>query len=356
MPLLNSGQIIGHYGEARWTPYAEAIASHYVNHVPFYLNVPTGLTGAADEETVVVSRPWKYDVLIFGAYVKGCIEGDDEADMVITEDSDQVITEDGDDVITEAGGGSIGGCDGQQIFLQVADRRSLLPWVTASPINAAPMSAFGGSDGRAMPLLKLPEAFFLPAGVELQHNFSVFGNLATGGSIDWVGVQLINPIGQQSPKEVEMPDGSTIPVGSRIPWFAVIGIGRETTLSGDLRFRFAAGARVLGYTQPVDCDVEIHDISCNFFLSYDNDGGNIDDIQFTLSDTGNRRVWSQNTTPAPALMGDTTKAYPALPWPKPYILKKGDQLELTMTNQGDNADIILTNGYLIIRGVKLCGL
>ena len=122
--MLASGQIISHYGDGL-SPYAEAIISQYVNVVPFYLNVPTGLQGSTDEHTVVVSQPWKYDVLILGAYVDGCIVGDSD-DTVITEDGDTVITEDSDTVVTEEGGDVEGSCYGQQIFMQVADQRSLL--------------------------------------------------------------------------------------------------------------------------------------------------------------------------------------------------------------------------------------
>ena len=350
--MLASGQIISHYGDGL-TPYAEAIISQYVNVVPFYLNVPTGLQGDTDEHTVVVTQPWKYDVLILGAYVDGCIVGASD-DTVITEDGDTVITEDGDTVITESGSDVEGSCYGQQIFMQVADQRSLLSWATAAPIDSAPMSAFGGSDGNVMPILKLPEAFFLPKNVQLRHDFYTFSNQATGGSVNWVGLQLINPKGQSSPQSIKMPDGKSAVVGSRLPWMAVIGVGRETIASGNLRYRLAAGARLLAYTQPAEYDVEIHDIHCQFFESYQMDGGNINDIQFALSDTGNRRFWTRDYSPAPALMGDTTKVYPGLPLPKPYLLKKGDQIELTIINNGDDADIVLTNAYVVLRGVKLC--
>lgn len=351
--MLASGQIISHYGDGL-SPYAEAIISQYVNVVPFYLNVPTGLQGSTDEHTVVVSQHWKYDVLILGAYVDGCIVGDSD-DTVITEDGDTVITEDSDTVVTEEGGDVEGSCYGQQIFMQVADQRSLLTWATAALIDSAPMSAYGGSSGGVMPILKLPEAFFLPKNVGLRHDFYTFSNIATGGSVNWVGLQLINPKGQESPKTVDLPDCGPVHVGSRIPWLSVLGVGRETIASGNLRFRLAAGARMLAYTQPAECDVEIHDVHCQFFESYEMDGGDVNDIQFVLSDTGNRRFWSRDYTPAPALMGDTTKVYPGLPLPKPYLLKKGNQIELTIINNGSDADIVLTNAYVVLRGVKLCG-
>lgn len=353
---INTGNFIGHYGGPEWTPYAEAIAANYSHVVPFFLNVPTTFTGLTNEERIVTTQPWKYDTLIFGANINGCINTTGGADIVLTEDGDTVISEDGDTIVTEGGESSVSDCDGAQIFLQVSDQRTQQTWATISPLGAAPLSAYGGARNNVMPILKLPEVFFLPANTPLRHDWKTFAMPQVGGQITWIGVQLIGPKNAQAPKTVEMPDGSIIAVGSRIPWLSVIGIGFEFLTSGILRYQLTNGRRCLGYTQPAECDVEIHDITTQFFQNYEASAGAgaANDIQFELSDTGRRQFWSQSFAPAPAVMGDITKAFPGLPFCKPYLLKAGRQIELSEIN--NNVGFAVPNGYIILRGVKLCGL
>lgn len=346
--MLNpTGQFIGHYGGPEWTPYAEAIAAHYRSIVPFFLNVPTTLSGAASERKTVLSESWQYDRLIFAAHVQACVEGGEAGEQVITEDdADDVVTEDdADDVITEGGGTAASGCGGQQVYLQVADDETGIKWATLTPIDAAPLSAYGGSSEQVMPLLKLPEAFFLPKGVQLRHDFKVLNETMDGGVITWIGVQLADGV---APEFVELPGLGKVKVGSRIPWLAVFGLGREQYGQADL-FQLNAGRRYLSYSQTAEEDVEIHDIHGQFTLALEEDGGDPGDIQFVISDTGQRRLWSQTYTPSLAFLGDTTKVFPALPLSKPYILKKGRQLELTVINNGS---VTVGDGFVVARGVR----
>lgn len=317
---LNGGKFINHWSGPYWTPYARAIAEQYAVQSPIFMTVPTTLTGAALERRTVITDPYQYDVLLFGAHI----------DM----------------------GTDTNGDNGQQIFLQVSGLDTGLSWVTPGPFNGAPATAFGGSRTQPMPILKLPEAFFLAANTRLKHDWSMFSLTATGGSLTWLGVQLSNPCGLGAPETVTMPDGSVIRVGGRLPWLAVIGLGREQVTGGALNYQLNAGRRFLHYTPPVDCDIEIHDIHCNFFsqLGVANDP-NL--IQFTLSDEGEREMWSRTFAPSPALMGAVTQAYPGLPLTKPYLLKKNRQLLLTVLNNGSTG---INNGFVVIRGVKLCAL
>lgn len=345
---------IGPYGVPfEWTEYAQGIADHYQNIVPWFMSVPTGMTGATLEHRIVVTSPYQHDVLIFAAHIDGCIGAtDSDVDTVITEDGDTVITEDGDTVVTEGGEGPAGNCDGDRLFLQVQDQGSLLTWATSNPINSAPLSAYGGARNNPTSLYKLPDAFFLPAGTGLRHDFRSFADTTSGGMITWVGVQLINPWQKNTaPKQVTVR-GEQVGVGSRIPWLGVIGLGRKQFTGGTTQFQLNSGRRFLAYTQAAECDIEIHDIHAQFFMSLEDSGGDPDNIQFELSDTGERKLWSQSFAPAPSLMGDPTKVFPALPLTKPYLLKRGRQLELTMANNGNVATL---NGFVIARGVKLCG-
>jgi len=314
---LNSGNYINYWGP-ELTPYARAIAEHYSQQVPYYLTVPTKLTGTAREDRVSVTDPYQYDSLIVGCHI--------------------------------AMGSGANGDNGQQIFLQVEDLRTGLLWSTPGQVGTSPCTAYGGSRAAAMPILKLPEAFFLPAHVRLKHTFSVISSTATGGFLTWIGVQLINPFQEGAPKTVQMPDGSTIRVGTRMPWLSTIGLGTEISVIGSLRYVLGAGNIYTQYTPPMDCDVEIHDIEANWFTQNGSDKLP-DNVLFSIADKGEPRMWQPSRSPAPAVMGDSTKAYPSMPFTKPYRLKKGHRLQITTQNT-DSGDI--NDAYITVRGVRLC--
>ena len=342
--------LLGQYDLLRWTPYAEAIAANYRSVSQFFVNVPTTLTEVAEERKTVTVPAHQYDRLFFAAHVQACVSGGETGDQVITEDSDDVITEDAaDDVVTEGGGATQSMCGGQQVYLQVSDDRTGIRWASNAPINAAPMSAYGGSSEEVMPFIQLPEVFFLPKNVSLRFDFSVLNETMDGGRITWVGVQLADG---EAPQYVDIPQGR-VKVGSRVPWFAVIGLGRKirTVIDG---YSLADNRRVVTYTSPTECDVEVTDIHGQFVVAVDEAGGDPDLIQFSLTETGERRLWTQTFTPSRDFLGDTTKAFPVMPLPTPYLLKAGRKLELSMFNNSSGA--IVTDGFIVIRGVQRCSL
>lgn len=312
----NWGNKIKHW--PTWTPYAQAIADEYEIVVPFYLTIPTKLTNTVREQVTVTAPPYQHDVLLLGAHINM--------------------------------GTNANGDNGQLIFLQVADQRSGIPWVAPAPVNASPATAFGGSRFQPSPILQLPEAFFLPKNVELRHDWSMQTSLATGGSITWIGVQLIQPRGGESPESVTMPDGGKLKVGGRMPWFSTMGLGTEISILGAFSYAMGPFNRVRNFTAPEDCDIEIHDVHANYFTQ----GGvssSPNNILLGFSDRGQRELWQATLTPSPAVAGDVTKAYSAAPFSKPYKLPAGDRLQVSLLNL--NASTI-NNAYLTLRGVRLC--
>lgn len=301
----------------QWTPYAQAIAAHYPTIIPLYTTVPTGLTGAG-QERYISTEPLQHDALLFGA-------------QLLIEDS------------------AAASDNGQQTFLSVGERRSGLFWVSTGFPDAIPATAFGGVAGQPMPVLALPEAYFLPAGSELQHIWKSLVNATSGGVITWIGVQLINKTGVPAPACVDL-DGCLIKVGGRLPWFDVLGLGLQAASAGIPTFSLVNQIQFTGYTAPADCDVEIHGIEANFFLE-NGVSTTPDNIRITISDEGDRRMWGFNFTPAPAIAGSYTQGYPSLPFTRPYLLKRGRRLQFDIFNLS-GAD--LNEGYLTVRGVKRC--
>jgi hypothetical protein len=314
---LNSGNFVGSWGP-EITPYGIAIARRYLNQVPLYMTIPTKLTGVARQESNVISDPYQYDSLIVGAHISM--------------------------------GTEFNGDNGQQIFLQVEDLRSGYLWSAPGQVGTSPCTAYGGSRSAAMPILVLPEAYFLPAGVSLRHSFSVISSTATGGSLTWIGIQLINPFQSGAPETIIMPDGKETRVGSRLPWLATIGLGTEISVIGSLRYVLASGSIYTQYTPPIDCDLEIHDIEANWFTQ-----GDIDqlpaNVLISIADKGQPDFWSPSRSPAPSLMADFSKAYPSLPFTKPYRLKAGHRLAITIQNTNE---LDINDAYITVRGVRMC--
>lgn len=315
---LNSGNIINYWG-AQLTPYARAIISAYRVAVPVFITVPTNLTGTVREEVQVISDPFEYDSLIIGAHINM--------------------------------GSDSNGDNGQLIFLNVSDLQTGMLWSTPGPIDASPATSWGGSRTNPMPVLKLPEAFFLPSNVQLKHNWKVFSSTATGGTITWMAIQLIDPVGGKRPFSVQMPDGSNIKVGSRVPWFSTSALGTEISILGSPSYVLAAdGTQYAQYLPSQDCDIEIHDIACNFFTQGGVDS-DAESVFVALADRKTPRFWTPNSAPSTVCFGDFSKVYPAMPFTKPYLLKKGHRLEIQTQNR--NA-LAINNAYVTVRGVKLC--
>lgn len=310
------GNTVTHW--PRWTPYAQAIAEEYQFVVPFYMTVPTSLTNTAREQRSVTTPPYLYDVLLMGANLNM--------------------------------GSNANGDNGQLMFLQVTDRQSGIPWVSAAPVNSAPATAFGGSRHQPSPILQLPEAFFLPKGVELQHDWSVFTTAATGGTITWVGVQLIGPRSGKAPEVVTMPDGSVIRVGSRMPWMSCIGLGNEISVLGAPFYAIGDGSRYRHYSSPDECPIEIHDVHANYFTQA-GVSSSPQEIRLGFSDRGQKEFWTFNLAGSPAVAGDVTKVYSAAPFTKPYVMKSGDRMQVSLLNL---SGAVVNNAYLTLRGVRLC--
>jgi hypothetical protein len=313
---LNSGNFIDYAGPLL-TPYALAISDAYEVQVPLFMTVPTTLGNVTREEKVVITDPFQHDCLIIGAHINI--------------------------------GSTINGDSGQSVILNVSDLTSGLLWALPSPLSGSPATAFGGSQFNAMPFIKLPEAFFLPAHTRLKHLWRVLG-LATGGSITWVGLQLFKPKSGKTPTHVKMPDGSTIRVGSRIPWFCSVGLGTEISVLGSINYAMEVNRQYVQFTTATDCDVEIHDVNANWFTQ-NGISQNPTGILLSIGDKGQPQFWQPSRSPATALMGDFNKALPAMPFTKPYLQKAGDRLQLKSINQ---SGLTINNAIVTFRGVQLC--
>ena len=313
---LNSGNLRTYAGPLL-TPYAMAIADSYRDQRVVFINVPTNLTNTVREERVFVTDPLDHDVLIIGAHINI---------------------------------GSVSNGDfGQQVLLNVSDMTTGLMWSTPNPLDASPATAFGGSQFNAMPFVKLPEAFFLAANTRLKHQWKVLG-LATGGVLTWVGIQLFRPRGGKAPTHVKMPDGSTIRVGSRVPWFCTLGMGTEISILGSPSFVLGNGNQYVQFTAPMDCDLEIHDLHANWFTQLGTTT-NPEDVLIKIGDKGEPQFWQPSQTPATAILGDFSKVFPEMPFTKPYLQKAGDRLQITTINRSGAA---INNALLTVRGVQLC--
>lgn len=310
------GNTIKHW--ATWTPYAQAIAEEYAVVVPWFMTVPTSLTGSTREQRSVTAPGYLHDVLILGAHLNM--------------------------------GTNANGDNGQLMFLQVTDRRSGIPWVSAAPVNSAPATAFGGSRFQPSPILQLPEAFFLPKNVELQHDWTMFSNTATGGTITWVGVQLMLPRNGKAPERVVLPDGSDIKVGSRMPWLSCMGLGNEISVLGAPFFAIADSARYRNFSSADECAIEIHDVHANYFTQA-GVSSSPQEIRLGFSDRGQKEFWTLNLAGSPAVAGDVTKVYTASPFCKPYLLKSSHRMQLSLLNL---SGAVVNNAFLTLRGVRLC--
>lgn len=321
---IDTGDWIGNaWTGPDWTPYARAIADHYPNQVPWFLTIPTTLTGGVGQRRVVVTSPNLYDVLIFGAHIS-------------------------------IGSDSVGD-NGQTVYLQITHLETGIPWVVPNILGYAPMTAFGGVRRNPTSNMKFPEAFFLPRRTKLKLEFTNAQiAAATGGTITLLGVQLTHPSTPKPPERVTMPNGDVIPVGSRLPWFATIGVGQRIFDPNSVVFNLPPASPMsqsLEFLPPSQCNVEIHDVHCNFFAR---DGLSLtpDNLAVKIVDMGSHNHWTPNLSPITGVFGVFTQAYPSLPFNKPYLLQKGHRIQILTQNNTPTADII--NGLITLRGVRLC--
>lgn len=322
--LLNAGDFI----RSAWvgphlTPYGKRIADHYRVQVPWYLTVSSGL-GTPPSRRTVVTRPYQHDVLIMGASA-----------LVTGANPD----------------------NGNFIYLQITHNETGLTWATPNVVNSAPLPAYAGINNNVMPIMALPEAFFLPKGTQLQLDWSAVAAVATNSNarLTFVGVQLINPINGHAPKHITMPDGKIIEVGSRLPWFGTTGIGfraNSFALQG-VGFFLRSGEQTAQFLVPADCDIELHDLYANFLSGF---AGSTQTAELVVKivDMGTATNWNPAKSPVGSIFGSELQVNPALPFTKPYLLRKNHRINILAQLNFNTGLETMENGLLTLRGVRLC--
>jgi hypothetical protein len=331
-----------------WTPYAQAIADHYPIQVPWYLTKTVNLddTGAVPPRFTQVTTPQLYDVLILGmsALVFNTPLQND---------------------------------NGNFIYLNITDKETGIPWVAPNTLGFAPLPAFAGVNlltaGASLanlpvtPIIKLPEAFFLPRGVQLKLDWTAIAASVSivnrSATLTMIGVQLINPtLGSKAPSHVTMPNGNKIPVGSRMPWFGCVPFGARATGAAPRSFNsftLPIGQQLMQFFPPIDCNVELHDTYGNFLVSptaFDQAGSGFNTTFLTMkfTDMGAENDWTPGLSPTPALLGKETDVQPAMPFSKPVYLETGHHTALTAQNNTTAVAGQVNQGTVTIRGVRLC--
>jgi hypothetical protein len=297
----------------RWTPFAEAIAANYGVIVPWFFNTRVDLVDALSRFTTL-TQPQQFDVLIFGAHIQGTA-----AQL-------------------------------PSIRLQITHKQSGVPWAVPNVNPFFPVTAIAGVNNNAMPNLKMPEVFFLPARTQLKLDWSCDPSVI--GNIDpflftLIGMQLTIPHKGYSPNKIAMPDGNVIRADSRLPLFMTMGVGRRN-LAGV--FTSTAGGQDVQYLPPISCDIEIHDLAANFFSTFTIAAAV--NITVKLTATGVENQWTPNYSPVTAVFGSETRVFPALPYCAPNVIPKGHRIQIT--TQNNNAAGSLQNGLFTFRGVKRC--
>jgi hypothetical protein len=320
--LLNNGDYIGSdWRGPLWTPYSERIANHYRRIVPWYCSISSGLSAPPSRNTNL-TRPHQHDVLIFGcsAFVANETVGN----------------------------------NGQFIYLQVTHEETGLTWAAPNVLNSAPLPAYAGTDLNRTPLMRLPDAFFLPKYTTLRLDWSAvaFADQAFDARLTFAGVQLIDPFEGHAPSHVTMPSGEIIRVGNRIPWFGTTGLGRRSNavaLEGP-GFFLGGGEQRAQYLPSVDCDVEIHSLYTNFI----NTGVDVSNLVIKVVDMGTDTNWNPTRSPVASIFGSEFDVNPALPFVKPYLLKKDHRINIVAQNNVGAAGASIDNGLMTLRGVRLC--
>jgi hypothetical protein len=333
-----------------WTPYAQAIADHYPIQVPWYLTKTVNLedTGGVPPLFTQVTTPQLHDVLILGMSA-----------LIFNE----ILQDD----------------NGNFIYLNITDKETGIPWVAPNTLGFAPLPAFAGVNILApglltlaslpvTPIIKLPEAFFLPRGVQLKLDWTAITTSVSlvnrNATLTMIGVQLINPKqGSKAPSHVTMPNGNRIPVGSRMPWFGCVPFGARATGATPRSFNtftLPIGQQLMQFFPPIDCNVELHDTYGNFLVSptaYDGLAGAGFDTTFLtmkFTDMGAENDWTPGLSPTPALLGKETDVEPVMPFPKPAYLEMGHRTAFTMQNNTTAVAGQVNQGTVTLRGVRLC--
>lgn len=300
------------YPGIHFSPYALAIAQKYERVYPWFSTVDTSLTNVSREHKVVTSTPLAYDVLIMGAHTQ-----------------------------------MTSGDNGQNVLLQVSDLRGNYLWTVPNSILGSPASAYGGVNSNPMPLLQLPEAFFLPRNVELKHEWKTYG-LASGGSITWLGVALFDRKPDHDPEWITMPSGEHIRIGDRLPWLNTIGLGEEISVLGAPAYVLGASNQFVGFSDSVNHRVSIYDLVSNFNVQ---SGVTTDpeDILISFADKGFAQTWTPRRAPSTGFLGSPDSAWPAMQLPVPYELAPGNRVQISVLSR---KSVSITNAYITLRGVQ----
>lgn len=345
---LTTGDWVGSaWRGPEWTPYAQAIADYYPIQVPWFLTLRVNLpdTGAALPRVTQVTRPYQHDMLIFGMAA------------VVTTAPFQTD-------------------NGNFIYLNITHQETGIPWVAPNTIGYSPLPAFAGvnlptvgpsfANLSPMPILKLPEAFFLPRHTVLKldwtYIFSTGAPINRDAILTMVGVQLIDPTpGFKPPERIAMPNGEVIPVGARLPWFGTIPFGgRQGPTRGLLsNFQLPINQQLMQFLPPIDCNVEIHNVYANFLVSptaYDQAGGGFDASFLTTKLTDMRAPddWTPGLSPSTAVFGAETQVDPAMPFTKSHLLKVGHRTAMAAQNNATAVASTVQRGTVTFRGVRLC--
>lgn len=323
---LDSGDWVGSAWGAspELSPYGQAIADYYPIQIPWFLSTPITIGGTSPGPLVVTTRPQLYDVLIVGFSA-----------LVPTDSNREVIG------------------------VNITHKETGIPWAAPNTIGYAPLPALAGINNSVMPIIKLPEIFFLPARTQLKIEWRVIANetiSSTAVVLTLVGIQVINnKAGFMAPQRITMPNGDVIPVGSRLPWFGTVPFGtRDIAGRAFGQFGLGIGQQVVQFLPPIDCNVEIHDA----YTSVDTDAGVFDTNGIAilqtlkLTDMRSQSDWTPGLTPITAVFGNETQVYPALPFTKPHLLKTGHRTALTMQNNSTNFGVAFKT--VTLRGIRLC--
>lgn len=315
-----------------WTPYGEAIAAHYPIQVPLFLTTLATLSNTPLDLTIpinVLTRPLLYDCLIWG--------------MSAFQSPD----------VNTAG----------QTYLNISDQERGIPWVAPNTVGYAPLPAFAGMTsnsafgGPFMFITRLPEMFFLPKHTQLKLEF-LRSRLDVTPSVNVIltmlGVQLINHLGQ-TPKEIQMPNGDIIAVGSRMPWFGCVPFGGRRNDAGSRAFfdyELLRLQQTVSYFPPSDCNIEIHDTYASFLDSSFEIATNDGLFRTKIDDTRIREDWTPQFVPVDGVFGSMRNIPQQLPFTKPHLQFKDHKM--LMVAQNNDSDTDVNDGTVTFRGVRRC--
>jgi len=324
---LDSGDYIG----AAWgaspylTPYAEAIAANYSIQIPWYYSQKVSVQSGGFNRSIFTTRPYLYDVLIIGMSAKSI--------------SNPAFT--------------------PLIGLQIMDLQRAIPWVSPNTVGYAPLGSLAGIDLNPMPILKLPEAFFLPAHTMMRIETTAITEENVGlieATITFVGIQLVNPPAFTTPETIKMPNGDVIKVGSRMPWLSTVPFGRQEFDPARGRmwglWGLIQGERAMQFLPPADCDVEIHDAYSDIFDAAVIPPDQVQFLTIKLTDMRSRSDWTPGRAPATAVLGSERQAFPGIPFTKPHLLLTGHRVAISLQN--NSITNVIESGVLTLRGVRLC--